>query len=113
MEHDDDNYTNRNWWFWYSHQRIIKELDVLEVGNERRPSKLQHEWERFNPQSCVINCLQIYKKSDEVINFIEKAMKTWRVELTAGGRRLAEAKILRGIFQVDAVSPLLNYYDAF
>ena len=26
-------------------------------------------------------------------------MKTWRVELTAGGRSLAEAKILRGIFQ--------------
>ena len=34
-------------------------------------------------------------------------MKTWRVELTAGGRRLAEAKIQRGIFQGDALSPLL------
>ena len=34
-------------------------------------------------------------------------MKTWRVELTAGGRRLAEAKIQRGIFQGDDVSPLL------
>ena len=33
--------------------------------------------------------------------------KTWRVELTAGGRRLAEAKIQRGIFQGDALSPLL------
>ena len=34
-------------------------------------------------------------------------MKTWRVELTAGGRSLAEAKIQRGIFQGDALSPLL------
>ena len=34
-------------------------------------------------------------------------MKTWRVELTAGGRKLAEAKIQRGIFQGDALSPLL------
>ena len=34
-------------------------------------------------------------------------MKTWRVELTAGGRRLAEAKIQRDIFQGDALSPLL------
>ena len=34
-------------------------------------------------------------------------MKTWRVELTAGGRRLAEAKVQRGIFQGDALSPLL------
>ena len=25
MEHEGDNFTNRNWCFWYSHQRIIKE----------------------------------------------------------------------------------------
>ena len=24
MEHEGDNYTNREWCFWYSHQRIIK-----------------------------------------------------------------------------------------
>ena len=59
------------------------------------------------PQSWIINCLKMYKISDEVINFIEKTMKTWRVELTAGGRRLAEAKIQRDIFQGDALSPLL------
>ena len=34
-------------------------------------------------------------------------MKTWRVELTAGGRSLAEAKIQRGIFQGDVLSPLI------
>ena len=34
-------------------------------------------------------------------------MKTWRVELTARGRSLAETKIQRGIFQGDALSPLL------
>ena len=49
----------------------------------------------------------MYKISHEVINFIEKTMKIWRVELIAGGRRLAEAKIQRGIFQGDALSPLL------
>ena len=57
------------------------------------------------PQSWIINFLKMYKISAEVINFIEKTMKTWRVELTAGGRRLAEAKIQRGIFQ-DVLSPL-------
>ena len=36
-----------------------------------------------------------------------KPMKTWRVELSAGGRSSAEAKIQRGIFQGDALSPLL------
>ena len=59
------------------------------------------------PYSWIINSLKMYKISDEVINFTDKTMKTWRVELTAGGRRLAEAKIQRGIFQGDALSPLL------
>ena len=33
-------------------------------------------------------------------------MKTWRVELTAGGRSFAEAMFQKGIFQGDALSPL-------
>ena len=49
----------------------------------------------------------MYKISDKVISFIEKVMKTWRVELTAGRRSLAQAKIPRGTFQGDALSPLL------
>ena len=49
----------------------------------------------------------MYKISHEVINFIDKTIKIWRVELTAGGRRLVKAKIQRGIFQGDALSPLL------
>ena len=31
MEHEGDNYTNRDWCFWYNHQRIIKELEDLEI----------------------------------------------------------------------------------
>ena len=56
-------------------------------------------------QSWIIN--KMYKISHEVTNFIEETMKTWRVELTAGGRSLAETKIQRGIFLGDAVSSLL------
>ncbi len=48
----------------------------------------------------------MYKISHEVINFIEKTMKTWRVELTAGRKHLAETNIQRGIFQGDALSSL-------
>ena len=50
-------------------------------------------------QSWIKSCLQIYRISDEIIKFIEKTMKTWRVELTAAGKSLAEAIIQRGIFQ--------------
>ena len=34
-------------------------------------------------------------------------MKNWRVEQTAGGKRLAEVKIQRGISQAYALSPSL------
>ena len=59
------------------------------------------------PHSSIINSLKMYKISHKVINFIDKTMKTWRVELTAAGSRLAEAKIQRVIFQIDALSPIL------
>ena len=52
-------------------------------------------------------CLKMCKISHEVINFIEKTIKTWRVELNAGVRSLAEAKIQKGIFQGNALSPFL------
>ena len=47
------------------------------------------------------------KISDEILNFIEKTMKTRNMELTAGTRSLAETKVQRGIFQGDALSSLL------
>ena len=59
------------------------------------------------PQSWIINCLKMYKISHEAINFIEETMKTWRVELTAGGKSLAETMIQRGISQGDALSSIL------
>ena len=59
------------------------------------------------PQSWILHCLKMFKISHEVINFIEKTMQTWRVDLTAGGRSLAETKMQRGIFQGDRLSPLL------
>ena len=59
------------------------------------------------PQSWILHCLKMYKISHKIINFIEKNMNHWRVELTAGGKSLAETKIQRGIFQGDALSLLL------
>ena len=53
------------------------------------------------------NCLKMYKISDEVINFIEKTIKTCKVELTAAGRSLTKAKVERDKFQGDVLSPLL------
>ena len=47
------------------------------------------------------------KISGEVINFIEKTMKTRRVKLTTREKILVETKIQRGIFQGDELLPLL------
>ena len=49
----------------------------------------------------------MYKIPDQIVQFIEKTMQTGRVELTVGRQSLAELKIQRGIFQGDALPPLL------
>ena len=92
--------------FLYIDQHIINESKVRQknlakawIDYKKAYDMVLHCW--------IINSLKMYKISHEVINFIEKTMKTWKVELTAGGRSLAKTKIQRGIFQGDALSPLL------
>ena len=50
-----------------------------------------------------LDFLKIYKIPDQVVQFIEKTIETWKMELTAGGKSLAEVKIQRRIFQADAL----------
>ena len=76
-----------------------KKLEMVWIDNTKAYYML--------PQSWIIHCLKMYNISNEVIRFIEKTMETWRVELTAGGRSLAVVKIQGGIFQKDALWPLL------
>ena len=57
-------------------------------------------------QSWIIHCLKMNKISDEV-KVYRKTMETWWAEMTTGGKSLAMVKIPRGIFQGDALSPLL------
>ena len=91
---------------------LYKDQHILDESQTRRKN-LAMVWIDYKkaydmvPHSWMINSLKMYKISDEVINFIDKTMKSWRVELTTGRRRLAEAKIQRGIFQGDDISPLL------
>ena len=59
------------------------------------------------PQSWILHCLKMYKIPDQIIQFIEKTIETWRVELTAEGKSLTEGKIQSGIFQGHALSPFL------
>ena len=51
-------------------------------------------------QSWIKDCLKMYK-------FIEETMKTGELNWLQGEKGLAKIKIQRGIFQSDALSPLL------
>ena len=88
-------------------------IDQLLNESKARRKNLAMAWIDYKkaydmvPQSWILHCLKMYKISHEVIIFIEQTMKTWRVDLTAGGGSIAETKIQRGIFQGDALSPLL------
>ena len=59
------------------------------------------------PQSWILHCLKMHKITNQIVQFIEKTMQTWRVELAIEEQNLAAVKIQRGIFQGDALSPLL------
>ena len=57
-------------------------------------------------QTWIIDCLKMYKMSDDVIKFITETMKNWKVELTTGRKTLAVVKIQSSFFQGDVLSPL-------
>ena len=57
------------------------------------------------PRRWILHCLKMYKIPDLIVQFIEKIMQTWRVELTTVRQSLAEVKMQRVIFQKDV--PLL------
>ena len=42
------------------------------------------------PQRWIIDCLKMYKVSDEDIKFIENTIENWRVKVIAVGKSLAE-----------------------
>ena len=105
--------TNKPWIVPWGTKNILQRIQrYRRVSQHRSTQQKQNQAEKFSydldwlekvhdtvPQSC----LKMYKISNEVINVIEKTMKTWKVELTTGRRRLAGAKIQRGIFQGDAL----------
>ena len=59
------------------------------------------------PHSWVMESLNMTRIAKNVVNLLEKTMKFWWVKLTCGAERLGEVPIKRGIFQGDALPPLL------
>ena len=59
------------------------------------------------PHSLIIECLKLTHVAENIINFVERSMSSWRTELTSSGEMLGSVRIRRGIFQGDSLSPLL------
>ena len=59
------------------------------------------------PHSWVIESLNMMGIAKNVVNFLGKTMKSLRVELICCSETLAEVPRKRGIFQRDALLPLL------
>ena len=80
---------------------------------KRRKTNLSMAWIDYKkafdmiPHSWLIECLELYGAATNIIDFIKGTMQNWKTILTAGGKTLAEVQIKRGIFQGDALSPLL------
>ena len=59
------------------------------------------------PHSWIMKCLEMYKINTTLRNMIQASMKLWTTTLTFDKQDIGEVRIRRGIFQGDALSPLL------
>ena len=59
------------------------------------------------PHSWIIEGLKFANVADNLVNFIERSMKSWNINVSSNGEFLANVEVKRGIFQGDSLSPLL------
>ena len=62
------------------------------------------------PHSWINQCLEMFGIANNVQNFLNNSMKSWKLELNASGQKLGEVNIRRGIFQGNSLSPLLFFF---
>ena len=113
---------NINWTNKGRDLQLVNKLRIVPRGTERMPQVDQRHWRatlhwstysqrwqdetkisrncedwqqkdiRYGPQSWIIACLKMFKISDEIMKFIEKTVKSWRVQLTAGRKNKQQKK---------------------
>ena len=59
------------------------------------------------PRSWISECLEMFGIENNVQEFLNKSMKSWKLELNASGKTIGEVDSRREIFQGDSLSPLL------
>ena len=92
-------------------QLFINRMIMREVRMRKR--NLSMAWIDYKkaydmvPHSWILASLEALGVDGNVQRLLKESMKTWRVELTCADKELGEINIKRGIFQGDALSPLL------
>ena len=62
--------------------------------------KVSHSW--------MSECLEMFGIANNVQNFLNNSMRSWKLALNASGENLREVDIRGGIFEGDSLSPLLS-----
>ena len=52
----------------------------------------------MTPHSWIIESLKFANVADNIINFIERSMKSWNINLSSNGEFLASVEVKRGVF---------------
>lgn len=77
-----------------------RELHTAFIDYQKAFDSVPHTW--------LIECLEIYKINQQIINFLRNAMSKWETKLTIpnSNQQSVSMKIKRGIYQGDALSAL-------
>ena len=59
------------------------------------------------PHSRIIECLDLFRVSENINSLLVNSMEKWKVMLCSGNSELGEVEIKSGIFQGDSLSPLV------
>ena len=93
------------------HQLLIDQ-SVAKDARSRR-TNLAMSWIDYKkaydsvPHSWILECLRLYKIDPRLVTFIRQSMSHWRTTLSANSKSIADVTIKCGIYQGDALSPLL------
>ena len=81
--------------------------------SKRRRTNLAVAWIDYQkaydsvPHSWILESMKLYKIDQKIQRVVQESMRHWCTMLTSSGEALAEIQIKCGIFQGDALSPLL------
>ena len=76
-----------------------RHTNLVTLIMDKKPDTVPHSW--------ISECFEIFGTPNNVQDFLNNCMKSWKLELNTPGEQLGKVDISRGIFQRNSLSPLL------